>query len=120
MGNRIYEMKTYKYSFFSFFAGSALFFSGSCFAQNQIPNTQPQEIKSPSTVFQNEDVPIVFKMIDEKGKEIKLMISLDKYKKIENKIKDYEKLKGIKDRTRNIYIINASYEVMYVTEEKTE
>lgn len=61
---------------------------------------------------------IIFKLVDDNGNEIKNSITLDEYKTIENKIRDYEKQKNINDRTYNVYIINTSDEVVSVTNKK--
>lgn len=74
--------------------------------------------KNEPAVAVKQEPPIVLKMVDENGNEIKFITTTDEYKKMENKIREYEKQKGVTDRTGKVYFINSNYDVVSVTEQK--
>lgn len=75
--------------------------------------TETQEVATIPFEQQN----IYIKFLDENGNETKFMMTTDEYKKIEDKVRAYEKQNGITDRTNKIYSINSiNYEIVSVTE----
>lgn len=76
-----------------------------------------------TTKIQNQSVsaehPINFELVDEKGNPMKYIMTWDERKKIEDKIKAYEKQMGYSNRIGKIYLIdNVKYEVVNVKEQE--
>jgi hypothetical protein len=57
---------------------------------------------------------IIVRMEDESGREMKFIITRDEYKKMEARIREYEREHGITDRSKNVYVINPSMELLKV------
>lgn len=91
-----------------------LLFGSFCFGQKE----QTQTSISSERQLTAKDEPINFYFLDDYGNEMRYIMTWDERRKIEDRIKEYEKQNNIIDRGGKIYFINSNYDVVLVKEQE--